>query len=84
MLCRELSKREEDRLAKGLKPTGTCWCGCGEETGPRSFFVPGHDRRAEAALIRLEYRDVAGFLEAHGYGPGGKNLMEALSHRGAS
>lgn len=45
--------------------------------------MPGHDRRAEAALIRLEYGDVAGFLEAHVYGPGGKNLMEATRSKGS-
>jgi hypothetical protein len=54
----------------------------GEETGAQRFFAPGHDRRAEAALIRLEYGDVAGFLEEHGYGPGGKNLMQEFKKRG--
>ncbi len=70
-------------MASGLSPTGTCWCGCGEETGRRSFFAPGHDRKAEAALIRLEYGSVAQFLEDHGYGPGGGNLMEVLRDRGS-
>ena len=45
------------------RPTGTCWCGCGEETGHRSFFAPGHDRRAEAAIVRLEYGSVARLVE---------------------
>ncbi len=69
-------------MVSGQRPTGTCWCGCGEDTGSRRFFAPGHDRRAEAALIRLEYGSVAGFLEEHGYGPGGKNLMEAVRKQG--
>jgi hypothetical protein len=69
-------------MANGPTPTETCWCGCGEETGHRSFFAPGHDRRAEAAVVRLEYGSVAQLVEEHGYGPGGKNLMEALSERG--
>ena len=69
-------------MVSGPSPTETCWCGCGEETGPRSFFAPGHDRRAEAALIRLQYGSVAGFLEEHGYGPGGKNLMQEAKKRG--
>ncbi len=57
--------------------TGICWCGCGEETKPNRFFLPGHDRRAEAAVVRVEYGSVARFLEDLGYGPGGKNALEA-------
>jgi hypothetical protein len=68
-------------MANEPTPTGTCWCGCGEQTGSGSYFAPGHDRRGEAALIRLEYGSVARLLEAHGYGPEGKNLMEALRDR---
>jgi hypothetical protein len=33
-------------------------------------------------LIRLEYGDVAGFLEEHGYGTVGKNLMHEFKNRG--
>ena len=50
-------------------PTGECWCGCGAETPARSFFVPGHDRRAESTVIQNEYGSVADFLVAHGYDP---------------
>ena len=59
------------------RPTGSCWCGCGEETKPNRFFLPGHDSTALFSAIRVEYGDVPGFLQAHGYGPGGKNAIEA-------
>jgi len=71
----------EEAVTNGPRPTGTCWCGCGEEVGLRSFFLPGHDRKAEAALIRLEYGSVAQLLEEHGYGPSGKNLTKSLRDR---
>ena len=51
-------------------PTGRCYCGCGAEIPPQSYFVSGHDKRAEGAVIRGEYGSVARFLAAHGYGPG--------------
>ena len=64
---------------KRLMPTGECWCGCGAETKRvGSFFVPSHDRRAEAAVMKLEYGDIPRFLVEHGYGPGGKNAIEEL------
>jgi hypothetical protein len=59
-----------------LEPTGTCWCGCGGETRPGSFFISNHDRIAEARVIRSEYGSIAGLLAAHGYGPGGKSLQQ--------
>ena len=58
---------------KRLLPTGECWCGCGAETAIGSFFLPGHDKTAESAVISVEYGGVPGFLVRHGYGPGGKN-----------
>jgi len=61
---------------KRLMPTGECWCGCGEQTPVGSFFKQGHDKRAEARLIRLVYGSVAGFLDAYGFGPGGRNLRQ--------
>ena len=64
--------------AVGLILTGRCYCGCLQQTKGRSFFVPGHDRKAETAVIRLEYGGVAEFLVKHGYGPGGKNAAEEL------
>lgn len=64
-----------------LIPTGTCWCGCGAETTIGAFFLPGHDRVAEAAVVLAEYGGVPQFLEKHGYAPGnpdGQNPREAL------
>lgn len=64
---------------KRLLPTGECWDGCGQETARGSFFLPGHDRRAETAVVKVEYGGVAEFLDAMGYGPGAKNPMKELS-----
>ncbi|MGW9494214.1 hypothetical protein ACWG5P_07430 [Streptomyces prasinus] len=53
-----------------LTPTGTCRCGCTKKVGAGSFFAPGHDKVAEAALPAAEYgSSVAQLLHAHGYGP---------------
>ena len=65
-------------MAKRLIPTGTCWCGCGEETSIGSFFLPGHDKVAESAVIAVRYGGVAQFLEHHGFGPFGENARLAL------
>lgn len=54
-------------------PTGSCWCGCGAETSPTAFFVSGHDKIAEAAVVKAEYGSVAAFLMRHGYVPGRKS-----------
>ena len=62
-------------------PQGVCYCGCGTTIGPNKFFVPTHDRIAEAALIRAEYEgSIANMIVSHGYGPGGKSLF----HRGVN
>ena len=61
-----------------LIPTGDCWCGCGEPAARGSFFVSGHDKRAEAAVVKVEYGSVPDLLDKHGYGPGGKNAAEEL------
>ena len=63
---------------KRLLPTGECWCGCGAETAIGSFFLPGHDKTAESAVISVEYGGVPGFLVHHGYGPGGKNALREV------
>lgn len=63
-----------------LRPTGECWCGCGNETSLGAFFLSGHDRVAEAAVVKVEYENVPEFLVKHGYGPGGKNAREALDN----
>ncbi|MFC1915281.1 hypothetical protein ACFLW4_01085 [Chloroflexota bacterium] len=56
-----------------LLPTGQCWCGCGQDAARGSFFLPGHDKKAESAVIMAEYGGVPEFLTQHGYGPEGKN-----------
>ena len=67
--------------SKRLLPTGECWCGCGAETSIGSFFLPGHDKAAESAVISLEYGGVPSFLVRHGYGPGGKNAKHEMDER---
>lgn len=59
-----------------LMPTGECWCGCGTQTKAGSFFAPGHDKRAEAHVTKTVYGSVASYLDAHGYGPNGKNAKK--------
>jgi hypothetical protein len=66
-------------MSARILPTGKCWCGCGADVPRGSFFLSGHDRRAESAVIEIEYTDVIGFLANHGYVPGGKNPMEELA-----
>jgi hypothetical protein len=61
-----------------LIPTGYCWCGCQAEAGLGSFFLPGHDKIAESAVLLVEYGGVPEFLAKHGYGPDGKNPRKAL------
>jgi hypothetical protein len=70
--------RNQEAGATKILPTGECWCGCGEETSIGAFFVSGHDKRAEAAVVKVEYENVPKFLVQHGYGPGGKNPARAL------
>jgi len=65
------------------EPNGKCWCGCGVATGKKSFFLPGHDRVAEAALALVEYGGLPQMLVAHGYGPEGKNLRQAYEELNA-
>ena len=66
-------------LPERLLPTGECWCGCGAETAIGSFFLPGHDKTAESAVIAVEYGGVPEFLNRHGYGPGGKNAIHQVA-----
>ena len=67
-----------------LIPTGECWCGCEKETGIGSFFLPGHDKLAEAAVIRIKYGGVPEFLKEHGFGPGERNARRELEALNAS
>lgn len=70
---------QRDRQGR-LVPTGECWCGCDEPTKePGNFFLPGHDKLAESAVINVEYGSVAQFLVAHGFGPGGRNARADLN-----
>lgn len=66
-------------MSERLLPTGTCWCGCGQETAIGAFFLPGHDKVAEAAVVLAEYGSVPAFLVSHGYAPGGKNPSWVLA-----
>lgn len=65
-------------MTKRLIPTGTCWCGCDEDTTRGSFFLPGHDKVAESAVILVKYQGVPEFLQEHGFGPGGRNPRRSL------
>ena len=65
-------------MGERLIPTGKCWCGCGDDAELGKFFKSGHDRRAESAVIKVEYGSVVEFLAKKGYVPGGKNPMEEL------
>lgn len=64
---------------KKLLPTGECWCGCGKEVGLGSFFAPGHDKWAEGYVTMTRYGSVAAYIDAHEYGPNGKNAREEAS-----
>ena len=59
-----------------LIPDGKCWCGCGGDATIGKFFLPTHDRKAESMVIKMHYGSIAHFLNALGYGPGGKNLSD--------
>lgn len=70
-------------VAGRLMPTGTCYCGCGEQTPIGAFFRPGHDKRAEAALLAVRYgTQVARLLAVHGYGPD-RSVVDAAVQAGA-
>jgi hypothetical protein len=43
-----------------------------------AFFVQGHDKRAEAAIVKTVYGSVPALLVAHGFGPDGKNADQEL------
>ena len=59
-----------------LIPTGTCWCGCGAEVPIGSFFLAGHDKKAESRVIMEVFGDVPHFLAAFGYAPPGAITTE--------
>lgn len=59
-----------------IYPNGECFCGCGEVLPVGSYFSPGHDKRAESMIVKMEYGSIVGLLVAKGFGPGGKNVTE--------
>lgn len=66
-------------VSRQLRPTGECWCGCGATVGEGSFFAPGHDKWAEGYVTKTHYGSVAGYLDAHGYGPDRLNARKEAS-----
>jgi hypothetical protein len=70
-----------------VKPTGTCFCGCRQPTAPNSFFLPGHDKRAESMLTKLKHgpdNAIANRVVAEGYGPDGPSLLDEYQGAEAS
>jgi len=63
------------------QPGGRCWCGCGSEPKGDAFFLPGHDRAAEAAVVALVYGGIPKFLAAHGFGPDARSAIRELAER---
>src|SRR6266540_2811186 len=64
--------------ADRIIPTGTCWCGCERETALGAFFVQGHDKIAEAAVLDLHFGgSVAQLLQDNGYHPGNPVIKAA-------
>ena len=57
-------------------PMGLCWCGCGETTGPGSFFVLGHDGHAYSYLLQLHGGRLADLLQFLDYDPETNPLKE--------
>lgn len=67
-------------MSERLLPTGTCWCGCGKETARGSFFVRGHDKIAEAAIIAARYgNSVAQLVHDHHFTPDPDNSVRAAA-----
>lgn len=55
--------------------TGKCFCGCDRKVTPGSFFVQGHDKKAEGDLNAILHGDaVVNRLVYYGYGPGQHDL----------
>lgn len=60
-------------------PNGFCWCDCGGKTKPGSFFLQGHDKRADRYLEAVDgSQTIADKLAARHFVPGeGKSLRDA-------
>ena len=52
--------------------TGFCWCGCGRETD--SYWVSGHDKKAQDYLVTYFLK----FLQRNHTGNKAANLVHAL------
>jgi hypothetical protein len=66
-------------------PTGTCWCDCGGTPKPGSFFLPGHDKRADRYLAAIEgSQSIADRLASRGFVPGTDSLRDATLSADAS
>ena len=63
------------------RPQGKCWCGCGNEPKAEAFFLPGHDRAAEAAVVTLVYGSIPKFLSEHGFGPDARSAIKELAEK---
>ena len=65
--------------SKCLPPMEGMLGGCGTETSIGSFFLPGHDKAAGAAVISVEYGGAPRFLVQHGYGSEVKNPKREMA-----
>ena len=61
-------------------PNGLCWCDCGCETKPGSFFLQGHDKRADRYLEAVNgNQSIADKLAGQQFVPGqGLSLRAAV------
>ncbi len=51
-------------------PNGWCWCDCGGRTKPSSYFLQGHDKRADRYLDAIDgSQSIAEKLATLGYMP---------------
>lgn len=64
----------------GATPNGLCWCDCGGEAKPGSYFLQGHDKRADRYLQAIDgSQSIADKLDARQFVPGlGKSLRDAV------
>lgn len=61
-------------------PNGHCWCDCGGSAHAGSFFVQGHDKRAERYLVAIEGgKTIAERLAERGYVPGSGQSLRAAT-----
>lgn len=59
-------------------PNGLCWDDCGGSPKPGSFFLQGHDKRADRYLAAVEgSQSIAQRLAARGFVPGQGSLRAA-------